>query len=81
MQYGEPPNREAASLDLELEVLNGAHLALLKAEELNPGLQGPIDGAVDRQRRLRVAPVASVRPLRHHLSMCGTKADMLAPDC
>ena len=24
-------------------MLNEAHLALLKAEELNPGLQGPID--------------------------------------
>ena len=50
IQYAESPNREAASLDLELDVLNEAHIALLKAEELNPGLEGPIDGAVDRQK-------------------------------
>ena len=81
IQYADPPCREAASLDLELEVLNEAHLALVKAEELNPGLQGPIDGAVDRQRHLRVAPDASAQPLSHQLSACGTVADIPAPDC
>jgi hypothetical protein len=31
-------------------VLNEAHLALLKAEELNHGLEGPIEGAADCQK-------------------------------
>lgn len=31
-------------MDLELDVLNEAHAALIKADMLNPGLPGPIDG-------------------------------------
>lgn len=31
-------------MDLELDVLGEAHAALVKADVLNPGLPGPIDG-------------------------------------
>ena len=61
-------------------MLNEAHLALLKAEELNPGLQGPIEGMTERHLACTSCRRTAQTTAPDITSACRTEACMLYVD-